>query len=76
MDLGGFATSWRRLGAHEVREVLSYPQGRAWLEDHPMWMHPSSDPELKEFFRTVLDENDVAHCSELIKRMVNQPNDA
>ena len=74
-DLGGFETSWRHLGSYEVREVLSYPQDRAWLKHHPLWMHENADPKLREFFTEMIAANDFENCKILIERMVEDRND-
>lgn len=70
VEIGGFVTEWKRLGRPVVMRVLAFPQGKAWLEQHPLWMSPAAPPELREYFEGMAQEKGIHHCNELLIRIL------
>ena len=67
---GGFDTDWRVFGGPHIREILAFPQGRAWLEDlvEPMG---AFDPEFTDFIAASFGQKNRT-CAERINAIVGK----
>ena len=67
---GGFSTDWRVFGGPHVREILAFPQGRAWLEDLAEPMR-AFDPDYTEFITASFGQRNRT-CAERIASILGK----
>jgi len=71
-DIAGFSTPWRLIAQETVREIISFPQGRAWLDSSNSWI--LAQPDVVEFVGSLLSGK-VEPCSASINRILGSVND-
>jgi len=76
-EQAGMPTPWRSLSRGPLHEILSFPQGRVWVQHHPFLSEGFYDPDISNFVNEEL-RADVESCASKIDRMThgNSSNDA
>lgn len=70
--LGGFETDWRRLSRGPLMIISGYPQGKRWLEAHPL---NKTDPGLSAVIQKVIAEPSQFPCDWFVESLAEEPGD-